>query len=104
MSVHIPASAIGTSYEDDDDHSDGSGQSEEDNKELETFDDWVEDERPCKSLFEDKTLESTILCVKYDQDTHGFDIVGLSTKLGEMFFAAADVVLGRLTRIFHFRS
>lgn len=84
MSVHIPASAIGTSYEDDDDHSDGSGQSEEDNKELETFDDWVEEERPCKSLFEDMTLGSTTACITYDKESHGFDFVEVSSKLGKL--------------------
>lgn len=84
MSVHIPASAIGTSYEDDDDHSDGSGQSEEDNKELESFDDWLEAERQCKSLFDDKLLGSTSICVQYDKESHGFDLIEVSTKLGEM--------------------
>lgn len=83
MSVQIPASAIGTSHEDDDDHLDGSGQSEEDNQELETIDDWVEEARPCKSLFEDKILESTTSCIAYDEESHGFDLAEVSSKLGK---------------------
>ncbi|KAG8860892.1 hypothetical protein FRB96_003627 [Tulasnella sp. 330] len=82
MSVHIPASDVATPYEDDDDHSQGSGQSEEDNKELENFDDWVdEDEHKTKSLFDDHILDSPTGCIKYDRENHGFDLLEVSTTL-----------------------
>lgn len=81
MSVHIPASAISANYEEDD-ISRSSDASEEDNKELETFDDWIEEERPCKSLFDDNVLDSVTLAIEYDSKTHGFDIGAVSKRLG----------------------
>lgn len=81
MSVHIPASAISANYEEDD-ISRSSDASEEDNKELETFDDWIEEERPCKSLFDDDVLDSVSLAIEYDSKTHAFDIGAVSKRLG----------------------
>lgn len=81
MSVHIPASAISANYEEDD-ISRSSDASEEDNKELETFDDWIEEERPCKSLFDDNVLDSVTLAIEYDSKTHAFDIGAVSKRLG----------------------
>ncbi|KAG8994028.1 hypothetical protein FRB93_001698 [Tulasnella sp. JGI-2019a] len=93
MSVHIPASAIVTPYEDDDDHSQGSGQSEEDNKELENFDDWVdEDEHKTKSLFDDHVLDSPADCIKYDHEKHGFNVLEISTKLGLDFLQRIKLI------------
>lgn len=83
MSVNIPAHGIATPYEDDDDHSQGSGQSEEDNKELEGLDDWIDDDvRKTKSLFDEAVLDSPTECVAYDRERHQFDILEVSSRLG----------------------
>ncbi|KAG8957196.1 hypothetical protein FRC00_004353 [Tulasnella sp. 408] len=91
MSVHIPASAISANYEQDD-ISRSSDASEEDNKELETFDDWIEEERPCKSLFDDNVLDSVTLAIEYDSKTHGFDIGAVSKRLGLDFLQRARLI------------
>lgn len=82
MSVNIPVSAISATFEAGEDKDSSSTTSEEDNRDLEIFDDWIEEERPCKSLFEDKVLPSAVECIKYDKETHGFDVLVVSTKLG----------------------
>ncbi|KAG8988368.1 hypothetical protein FRB90_002795 [Tulasnella sp. 427] len=91
MSVHIPAPAVPTSY-DEDDISRSSDASEEDNKELETFDDWIEEERPCKSLFDENILDSATLAIEYDTKTHAFDISEVSKRLGLDFFQRARLI------------
>ncbi|KIO25717.1 hypothetical protein M407DRAFT_75351 [Tulasnella calospora MUT 4182] len=91
MSVHIPASAISATYEEDD-ISRSSDASEEDNKELETFDDWIEEERPCKSLFDDNVLDSVTLAIEYDSKTHAFDIGTVSKRLGLDFLQRARLI------------
>lgn len=86
MSVNITASSVAIPYEDDDDHSQGSGQSEEDNKELENFDDWIDEEgQKTKSLFDDTFLDSANACIAYDKEHHQFDLLGTSSKLGALY-------------------
>ncbi|KAJ7618910.1 protein arginine N-methyltransferase [Mycena polygramma] len=82
MSVHL----LGRSNvpEDDSDSEEGTVSSTEDNDEEETWDDWVSDsmeQRPCRSLFEDKMLPSVEEALAYDKKTHGFDLDGLCGRL-----------------------
>jgi len=106
MTLRLPAnSAVDVPYEDgekDRDCSDSGSDSDgaEDNKELEGWDDWVEEERPCKSLFDDKVLDSATSAVKYDGETHGFDVLDVCAKFSEYSFAylpfvSPDIVVAR---------
>jgi protein arginine N-methyltransferase 3 len=71
----------------DDDGSTGEDESSEDEEDPQdkNWDDWVEDEndnRSCKSLFDDKTFPGAEACVAYDKSTHKFDLGAIATKLG----------------------
>ncbi|KAG8907856.1 hypothetical protein FRB99_002029 [Tulasnella sp. 403] len=96
MSVQITTSGIvDSAYEDDDDHSHGSGQSEEDNKDLETWDDWIDDDadtRPCKSLFDEEVLDSVLACVRYDKEKYGVDVGEVASRLGLDFLHRAKLI------------
>lgn len=48
-----------------------------------TFDDWVEDPTPCKSLFEDVELKSVENALNHDREKFGFDLNAQSKTLGE---------------------
>jgi protein arginine N-methyltransferase 3 len=85
MSFQISAEAIKKEYDKDDASSDPSS-AEEDNKDLETWDDWVEEERPCKSLFDDTILPSAKLCIDHDRQIHDFDLLDFSAKLSQLPF------------------
>ncbi|KAJ6455461.1 protein arginine N-methyltransferase [Mycena sanguinolenta] len=81
MSVRL--SHRSTLPEDDSGSEEGTASSEEDNEE-ETWDDWVSDsmeQRPCRSLFEDKLLPSVEEALAYDKGTHGFDLDGFCVQL-----------------------
>lgn len=62
------------------DNSSSTGSEDEDNN----WDDWVEDDigLATQSLFEDRQFSSAEAALNYDKDTHGFDLVAISTKLG----------------------
>lgn len=51
----------------------------------ETWDDWVDDSppKPCRSLFDDSEFPSVDQTIAYDKATHGFDLGGAFTKMGE---------------------
>lgn len=49
----------------------------------ETFDDWVENEIPCRSLFDDVDLPSVQDAINYDREKHNFDVNATLNKLGE---------------------
>jgi len=73
MSVHLPP----RSSIPEDDSDDGTLSSVEDEEEEETWDDWVSDsmeQRPCRSLFDEKVLPSVEAAIAYDKNTHGFDL------------------------------
>ncbi|KAJ7166306.1 protein arginine N-methyltransferase [Mycena crocata] len=82
MSVRLPPHS---SIPEDDSSDDGSTSSTGDNEEEEeTWDDWVSDsmeQRPCRSLFEEKVLPSVEETLVYDRETHGFDLNGFCTRL-----------------------
>lgn len=62
---------------------DDSSSSEE--GEEETWDDWVSDsmeKQPCRSLFDDTSLPSAEATLKYDKETHGFELNEAFSKLG----------------------
>jgi protein arginine N-methyltransferase 3 len=49
------------------------------------WNDWVDDDNqalPTRSLFDESTLENAQLALKYDKDTHGFDLVAFCAQLG----------------------
>lgn len=48
-----------------------------------TFDDWVEDPTPCKSLFEDVQLNSVEEAIKHDREKYGFDLNVVSQNLSK---------------------
>ena len=82
MSVHLAPRA---SIPQDDRSEDGSRSSAEDTKEEEeTWDDWVSDsmqQRPCRSLFEEKDLPTVDEALTYDKSTHGFDLDAFCARL-----------------------
>ncbi|KAG8932198.1 hypothetical protein FRC02_001550 [Tulasnella sp. 418] len=90
MSIRLPASAIQTPVDDDNDGS--SAASSENNEELEGYSDWVEDEQPCKSLFDGKVLDSANAAVEYDKTNHGFDIHEVSNRLELDFHQRARLI------------
>lgn len=47
----------------------------------ETFDDWVEEPTPCKSLFDDVELPSVERAIEHDREHHKFDLNTFSLKL-----------------------
>ncbi|KAF8194371.1 arginine N-methyltransferase 3 [Mycena galopus ATCC 62051] len=82
MSVRLPPRS--TIPEDESGSEEGTGSGEEETEEEETWDDWVSDsmqQRPCRSLFEDKVLPSMEAAVAYDKETHGFDLDVLRVRL-----------------------
>ena len=48
----------------------------------ETWEDWEEDPVPCYSLFDDIQLPSASLALVHDRTSHGFDLIAVSSKLG----------------------
>ena len=63
-----------------------SSDEDEDQNDPKTWDDWVSDSqelRECCSLFEDKKLPSVAKAVEYDEQTHGFNLDRVSSKLGK---------------------
>ena len=63
-----------------------SSSEDEDQNDPKTWDDWVSDSqenRECHSLFEDKKLASVAKAIEYDEQTHGFNLDRVSSKLGE---------------------
>jgi protein arginine N-methyltransferase 3 len=63
-----------------------SSDDDEDQNDPKTWDDWVSDSqesRDCYSLFEDKKLPSAAKAIEYDEQTHGFSLDRVSSKLGE---------------------
>ncbi|KAJ7465038.1 protein arginine N-methyltransferase [Mycena latifolia] len=88
MSVRLPPRS---SVPEEDGSEDGTPSSAEDDDEEETWDDWISDsmqQRPCRSLFDEKDLPSVGEALAYDRNTHGFDL---------------DVFCGRLTLDTHGR-
>ncbi|KAJ7046428.1 protein arginine N-methyltransferase [Mycena alexandri] len=81
MSVRLPPRS--TIPEDDSGSEEGNLSSSDDDEE-ETWDDWVSDsmeQRPCKSLFEDKVLPSVEEALAYDKTSHGLDLDALCGRL-----------------------
>lgn len=68
---------------DEGDFSSGSSDSTDPNDE--TYDDWVEDPIPCKSLFEDIELSSVTETLKHDLEKHDFDLKEVTTRLSMLF-------------------
>jgi hypothetical protein len=63
-----------------------SSNEDEDQNDPKTWDDWVSDSqenRECYSFFEDKKLASVAKAIEYDEQTHGFNLDRVSSKLGE---------------------
>lgn len=70
--------------EDDEREGSSSSEDEEDEADL-TWEDWVSDsieDKPCRSLFENKVFPSVSEALKHDKTTHGFDLDQTCTKLG----------------------
>lgn len=66
---------------------DSEGESSSEDEEDQTWDDWVSDSmsnRPCKSLFEDRTFDTVQEALAHDEATHGFSLKDVTTKLGEL--------------------
>ncbi|KAI0045880.1 S-adenosyl-L-methionine-dependent methyltransferase [Auriscalpium vulgare] len=77
MSLRLPATPVRSEAGSDD----GSQSSVDDAEE--TWSDWLSDSgRLCKSLFDDKTFPSAADSLKYDKDTHGFDLSTACQRLG----------------------
>ncbi|KAK7039941.1 protein arginine N-methyltransferase 3 [Favolaschia claudopus] len=73
MSIRLPRSTI---PEDEGSTDDGTVSSDASDDEEETWDDWISDaaeQKPCRSLFDDKELPSVEKALEYDIETHGFD-------------------------------
>lgn len=61
-----------------------SSEDENDDGDL-TWDDWQSDslaKRPCRSLFEDKILDTVQEAIQYDEATHGFSLSETTSRLG----------------------
>ena len=77
---------------------DRSGQSSSEDEEDEAdlnWDDWVSDsadQRPCKSLFEDKTLSSVSDVLNHDKTPHGFDLEGAFSRLCTLLGHSASIL------------
>ncbi|KAH6912597.1 arginine N-methyltransferase 3 [Coprinopsis sp. MPI-PUGE-AT-0042] len=93
MSIHLPAPK---NIPDPEEHLEsGSSNSESSDNEDQTWDDWVSDseaQRECPSLFEDKTLPSAEDALKYDSETHGFNIDSMCSKLALDFHGRVRVI------------
>jgi hypothetical protein len=50
----------------------------------ESWDDWVEDPSPCRSLFEDLELPSVELALKHDREKYSFDLNQTLQRLGQL--------------------
>ena len=71
-----------------------SSEEDEDQNDPKTWDDWISDSqenRECYSLFEDKKLTSVAKAVEYDEQTHGFNLDRVSSKLGEWLPSSSEV-------------
>ncbi|KAI0823963.1 S-adenosyl-L-methionine-dependent methyltransferase [Trametes gibbosa] len=65
-------------------HHDSEGESSSDDDEDQTWDDWVSDSilnRPCKSLFENRTFDTVQEALAYDEVTHGFSLKDVTLRL-----------------------
>ena len=62
------------------DCSDGGSQTTTENSD-DNFEGWSEDPSPCYSLFEPVKLGSALEAIKYDTETHGFNLKSVSDKL-----------------------
>ena len=63
-----------------------SSSEDEDQNDPKTWDDWISDSqesRECYSFFEDKKLASAAKAAEYDEQTHGFNLDRVSSKLCE---------------------
>ncbi|KAJ7205187.1 protein arginine N-methyltransferase [Mycena pura] len=81
MSVRLPPRS---SIPEDEGASDDGTLSTEDDEAEETWDDWVSDsmeQRPCRSLFEDKLLPCVQDALAFDKDMHGFDLDAVCGRL-----------------------
>ncbi|KAL0577118.1 hypothetical protein V5O48_004871 [Marasmius crinis-equi] len=81
MSIHLHADPKVVEPEDD---VESIPSSEEEDDDDQTWEDWVSDSngsQPCKSLFDDKTLQSAEAALDYDKKTHGVDLNQVCTKL-----------------------
>jgi len=82
MSLRLPPPANFESQEGDDSDRATSGSDYDD----QNWDDWVSDsliQRSCKSLFGEKVLSSVEDVLKYDKETHGFDLNETCSRLGQ---------------------
>ena len=73
-----------------------SSDEDEDQNDPKTWDDWASDSqqnRECYSLFEDKKLASVAKAVEYDEQTHGFNLDRISSKLGESISSSIQTPL-----------
>ncbi|EMD39598.1 hypothetical protein CERSUDRAFT_111907 [Gelatoporia subvermispora B] len=81
MSLRLPAHHLkAESIIDEEERSSSS----EDDDDDQNWDDWVSDsadKRPCKSLFEDKTLPSVSDALNHDKTAHGFDLEAAFSRL-----------------------
>ncbi|KAL1744070.1 S-adenosyl-L-methionine-dependent methyltransferase [Schizophyllum fasciatum] len=78
MSIHLPpGQAIP-----DPEELNQSGSESESGDDDQNFDDWVEEARvPCRSLFDDTVSASVEDSLKYDENTHGFDLQAVVSRL-----------------------
>lgn len=88
MSIHLPPQDVIQGSEDDIDSGScvSSSDEDEDQDDPKTWDDWVSDSqenKECYSLFEDKKLSSVQSALEYDEQTHGFNLDRISSKLGD---------------------
>ncbi|ESK84801.1 protein arginine n-methyltransferase 3 [Moniliophthora roreri MCA 2997] len=80
MSIHLHAAANLVERQDD---SESAPSSEEDDDDQ-TWEDWVSDSnsrQPCRSLFEDRILQSAEAALAYDKSTFGFSLDETCAKL-----------------------
>ena len=82
MSLHLPPPANFEHQEGDNSDSATSDSNDDD----QNWDDWISDsliQRSCKSLFDEKVLSSVEDALKYDKETHGFDLNETCSRLGQ---------------------
>lgn len=92
MSIRLPAPPDVT--EPDSDIETGSSSSEDDDND-ENWDEWMSDsitQQECRSLFEKKSLPSAEEALKYDKQTHGFDLTETCGKLSLDFHGRVRLI------------
>ena len=92
MSLRLPAHHLKAESISDEDEISNPSEEEDDDQ---NWDDWVSDsadQRPCKSLFEDKTLSSVSDVLNHDKTQHGFDLEGAFSRLCTLLGHSASIL------------